>query len=151
VFGHGDGEAEAASLEGAGGVGSLFLDEEAGIALAVEEGSPAFAQSNGGYVGEDAGVAPHAEAGGRSGGAGGDFITLRGFLEKVHVVADVEGASAQRADGLWGFRGDVMVTSGTLEGSNGGHILDATGIRAEEIVKRQSHNAVKKVLPIVLQ
>ena len=36
VLRHGDGEAEAAGLEGAGGVGSFFLDVEAGVALAVE-------------------------------------------------------------------------------------------------------------------
>ncbi len=39
VLRHGDGEAEAAGLEGAGGVGSLFLDVEAGVALAVQHGA----------------------------------------------------------------------------------------------------------------
>ena len=47
MLGHGDGEAEAAGFEGAGGVGALFLDEEAGVALAVEHGSPAFAEGDG--------------------------------------------------------------------------------------------------------
>ena len=54
VFGHGDGEAEAAGFEGAGGVGAFFLDVKAGVALAVEHGRPAFAEGDGGHVGEDA-------------------------------------------------------------------------------------------------
>ena len=61
VFGHGDGEAEAAGLEGAGRVRSLFLDVKARVALAVEHRRPAFAEGDGGYVGQDAGVAPHAD------------------------------------------------------------------------------------------
>ena len=97
VLRHRDGEAEAAGFEGAGGVGSLFLDVEAGVALAVEHRRPAFAEGDGGDVGEDAGVAPHAQAGGAGGGAGGDFFTLRRVLELVHVVTDVEGAGAERA------------------------------------------------------
>ncbi len=51
VFGHGDSETEATGLEGAGGVGSLFLDVEAGVTLAVEHRGPAFAEGNGRYVG----------------------------------------------------------------------------------------------------
>ena len=53
VFGHGDGEAEAAGLEGAGGVGSLLLDVEAGVPLAVEHRGPAFAEGDGRYVGQN--------------------------------------------------------------------------------------------------
>ena len=64
VLRHGDGEAEAAGLEGAGGVGAFFLDVEAGVALAVEHGRPALAEGDGRDVGQDVGVAPHAEAGG---------------------------------------------------------------------------------------
>ena len=94
--------AEAAGLEGAGGVGSLFLDVEAGVALAVEHGRPAFAEGDGGDVGQDAGVAPHAEAGRAGGGAGGDVFALGGALELVHVVADVERAGAEGAEGLGG-------------------------------------------------
>jgi hypothetical protein len=44
-----------------------------------------------------------------------------------------------------------MVTAGTLKESNSGHILDFTGFGAEEIAPSQSPDAVKKVLPIVLQ
>jgi hypothetical protein len=43
------------------------------------------------------------------------------------------------------------VTTGTLKESNSGHILDVIGFGAEEIAPCQSPNAVKKVLPIVLQ
>jgi len=100
MFRHGDGEAEAAGFEGASGVGSFFLDVEAGVALAVEERRPAFAEGDGGYVGQDAGVAPHAEARWAGCGAGGDVFTLRGLLELVHVVADVERACAEGAEGL---------------------------------------------------
>ncbi len=54
VSGHGDGEAQAAGFEGAGGVGSLLLDIEAGVALAVEHGRPALAEGDRGGVGQDA-------------------------------------------------------------------------------------------------
>ena len=100
VFGHGDGEAEAAGLEGAGGIRAFFLDVEAGVALAVEHWGPALTEGNRGCVGQDAGIAPHAEARWAGCGAGGDVFTLRGLLELVHVVADVERACAEGAEGL---------------------------------------------------
>ena len=55
------------------------------------------------------------------------MITLRGLFELVHVVADIEGASAERADGLGSVGRDVVVTSRAFERSNGSHILDVTG------------------------
>ena len=69
VGGHGDGHAEAAGLEGAGGVVAFFLDEEAGVAAGADHGGPAFAEGDGGDGtdgggGEDVAVAPHAEGGG---------------------------------------------------------------------------------------
>ena len=132
VFGHGDGEAEAAGFEGAGGIGSLLLDIEAGVALALEEGGPAFAEGDGGYVGKNACVAPHAEAGGGGGSAGGDFIAYCSLFELVHVVADIEGAAAEGAEGLGGVGGKVVVTAGAFERSDKGHILDVTGFRGRE-------------------
>ncbi len=127
VFGHGDGEAEAAGLEGACGVGALFLDVEARVTLAVDHGGPAFAERDWGYIRQDTGVAPHAKAGGRGGCAGGDVFTQGGLFELADVVADVKGAGAEGADSLRGFGGDVVVAAGTFERSNFGHILDATG------------------------
>jgi hypothetical protein len=126
VFRHGDGQAEAAGFEGAGGVRTFFFDVEAGVALAVEHGRPAFAESDGSYVGQDAGIAPHAEARGRGGRASGDVFTLCGLAELVHVVTDVERARAEGAEGLGSFGRDVMVATGALERSNGGHISDVT-------------------------
>jgi hypothetical protein len=41
-------------------------------------------------------------------------LALRGALELVHVVADVEGASADGAEGLGSFSGDVVVAAGAL-------------------------------------
>jgi hypothetical protein len=127
VLGHGDGEAESASFEGAGGVGSFFFDVEAGVALAVEHRGPAFAEGDWGYVRQDAGVAPHAEARGRGCGAGCDVFTLRGFFKLVHVVADKERAGAEGAKCLGSFSRDVMVATRTFERGDDGHILDANG------------------------
>ena len=59
VTGHGDGESEAAGFEAAGGVGSFFFDVEAGVALAVEERRPAFAEGDGLNARQDCAVAPH--------------------------------------------------------------------------------------------
>src|SRR5580704_15540530 len=106
VLRHRDGHAEAAGFEGTGGVSSLFLDVEAGVALAMKHRRPAFAEGDWGHVGQDAGVAPHAKAYGAGGGASGDFVTLRSLLELVHVVTDVEGASAERAYRLGRIGGD---------------------------------------------
>ena len=92
----------------------------------MEHGRPAFAESDGSYVGQDAGIAPHAEACGRRCCAGGDVFTLCGLAELVHVVTDVERAGAEGAEGLWSFGREVMVTAGTFERGNDGHILDAT-------------------------
>ncbi len=116
------------------GLAPSSLMKRPGVALAVDERGPAFAESDGGYVGKDAGVTPHAEAGGSGGSTGGDLFPLRGFLELIHVIAHIEGASTERADGLRGFGRDAMVTAGTLKKSNNGHILDATGIGAMGVV-----------------
>jgi hypothetical protein len=121
VFRHGNGEAEAAGFEAAGRVCSLFFDVEAGVALAVEHRGPAFAERDGGYVGEDVRIAPHAQAGcGCCGFLRGGF-TLGGLLELVHVVTDVEGAGAEGAEGLRGVGGDVVVAARALEVGDGGH------------------------------
>ena len=84
-------------------------------------GRPAFAEGDGGYVGEDVGVAPHAEAGGAGGGFLRGGFALGGLLELVHVVADVEVAGAEGAEGLRGVGGDVVVAARALEGGDGGH------------------------------
>ena len=115
VLRHGDGEAEAACFEGAGGVRTLFLDVEAGIAFAVEQGGPTFAEGDGGYVRQNAGIAPHAEAGRRGGGPGSDFVTFCGLFEGVQVVTDIEGAGAKRANGLGSVGRDVVVTARAFE------------------------------------
>jgi hypothetical protein len=44
------------------------------------------------------------------------------LLELVHVVADVEGAGAEGAEGLRGVGGDVVVAAGALKGGDGRHI-----------------------------
>ncbi len=126
VFGHGDGEAQATCFEGSGRIGSFFFNVEAGVAFAVEHGRPALAEGDGVYVGQHAGVAPHAEARGRCCCAGGDVFTLRGLAELVHVVADIERACAEGAEGLWGVSRYVMVATRALERSNDSHILDVT-------------------------
>ena len=59
--------------------------------------------------------------------SGGDVFALGGLLELVHVVADVEGAGAEGAEGLGSVGGDVVVAAGAFERSNDGHILDITG------------------------
>src|SRR6202011_4549834 len=64
---------------------------------------------------------PHSEAGWTGGGAGGDLVTLGGLLHGLHVVADVEGAGAERAGGLGGGGGGVVVAAGALERGNGRH------------------------------
>jgi len=94
----------------------------------VEHGCPAFAEGDGCDVGQDAGVAPHAEARRAGSGASGYVFTLRGLLELVHVVADVEGAGAEGTERLRGVGGEVVMTSRTFERSNCWHILDVTGI-----------------------
>src|ERR1700733_5164671 len=126
VLCHRDGEAEAAGLEGASGVRSLFLDVQARVALAVEHRRPACAEGDRGDVGQDIGVAPHAKAGRAGSSAGGNFFTLRGVLELVHVVTDVEGAGAEGAEGLGGVGGEVVVAARAFQGSNGRHISDIT-------------------------
>ncbi len=60
VLRHGDGETEAACLEGSGGVSSLFFDVEAGVALAVDHRRPALTEGDGSDIRQDRGVAPHA-------------------------------------------------------------------------------------------
>ena len=47
MAGHGDGEGEAAGLEGAGGIGAFFFEKDVGVAAAGEHGRPAFAESDG--------------------------------------------------------------------------------------------------------
>src|SRR6185369_9781689 len=100
------------------GVRAFFLDVEAGVALAVQHGRPAFTECYGGDVGQDAGVAPHTKARRRGGCLRGDVFTLGGSLELVHVVADVEGAGADGAkslgSGFDGFGRDVVVAAGAL-------------------------------------
>ena len=113
VASHGDGHRKAAGLEGAGGVGALLLDEEAGVALAVQHGGPALTEGDGGdglvrcSGGEDVGVAPHAEREGRGGGAGGDGLAAGGALShRVHVVTGVE-RPAQRGQRVWGVASKI--------------------------------------------
>ena len=122
VFGHGNGEAEAAGFEGSGGIGSFFLDVKARVALAVEHGRPTFTEGNGGYFGQNTGVAPHAEAGRGGGGAGGDIFTPDGLFEMVEVVPDVKGAGAEGTDGLWGVGGNTVVTTRAFERNDLSHI-----------------------------
>ena len=134
VFRHGDGEAEAAGFEGAGGVGAFFLDEEAGVALAVEHGRPAFAEGDGSRRQEGRRRSATCRGWqGDGGGVGGDVSRLRGLLERVHVVADVEGPGAEGAEGLRGVGGEVMMTSRAFKRSNSGHILDVTGISVQRL------------------
>jgi hypothetical protein len=133
VPGHGDSETQAAGFEGAGGVGSLLLDVETWVAPAVKHRRPAFAKSDRGYIGQDARVAPHTETGGRGGGAGSDFITLRDVFELVHVVADIERACTKGTNGLGGISRDMVMTARTLEECDNSHILDVTELSARKI------------------
>ena len=108
---------QAARFEGAGGVGAFLLDVEAGVAAAGEHGVQPSPRVTGVDVGQDIGVAPHAEGAGAGSGAGGLLSCFQG----VEVVADVEGAGAGGADGLGGVGGDVVVAAGAFEGGDGGH------------------------------
>jgi hypothetical protein len=127
VFGHGDSETQPTGLEGPGRIRSLLLDVEAGVTLAVEQRGPAFAEGDRSYVRQNTCITPHTEAGRRGGGTSGDIIALRGLFEKVHVIPDIKRAGTEGAEGLWDFRGDVVLTSRTLKVCDSGHILDVTG------------------------
>ena len=134
MAGHGDGHSQAPGLEGAGGVGALLFDEEAGIALAANHGGPALAEGDGengvfGRAGgEDVAVAPHAERGGGGSGVAGGVVAVSCLFELVHVVTDVEGG-AVRGEGLGRVRGEVDVgVAGGFEVGDRGHEIDATEV-----------------------
>ncbi len=63
MAGHGDGQREAARLEGAGGVGAFFFEIHVAVAAAVEHGRPALAEGDGLDVGQHGAIAPHAGGG----------------------------------------------------------------------------------------
>ena len=116
VFGHGDGEAEAAGFECAGGVGSLLFDIEAGVALAVNEGSPTFAEGHRGARPEGRYCsATCRDLRGTRRRRAAISSRFAVFLSLLHVIADIEGTGTERANGLGGVGRKVMVTAGTFE------------------------------------
>jgi len=121
VLRHGHCHAEAAGFEGAGGIGALFLDVEAGVASGSNHGGPALAQGDGGYVGKDILVAPHAERGRALRGVAGGIVAVRGALEFGKVIADIKRA-AVRGEGLGSVGGETDAgVAGGLEKGDRGH------------------------------
>jgi hypothetical protein len=122
VAGHGDGEGQAAGLEGAGGVGAFLLEEDVRVAAAGEHGGPALAEGYGVDRRKNGLVAPHAGPG-FIGARGADGVASGEALGGGEVVADVECAGAGGADGLGGGGVDVGVAAGAFEVRDSGHRL----------------------------
>src|SRR5258708_20558350 len=143
---HAHAKGKAARLEASGGVRAFFLYINTRIASAVEHRRPAFTQSDGRHVRQNAAIAPKAFPRGVRGGAG-NFLAGGRAAQWSEIIANVQRSRTLGADCLGLPPGNMCMAARTLKMADFRHVETIAAGKKSGKVLRQ---VVKGLLPAPL-